>query len=77
MIGGQYEKDDVRGSVGTGMVTLRIPLGTCCERSTYRINSLDRRMVAPIVRDIDIITSAGPFGMVKILNNLVRVNFDQ
>ncbi|MCH2203262.1 MAG: inverse autotransporter beta domain-containing protein [Fuerstiella sp.] len=59
VISGQYEHDDVRGSVGTGMLTMRIPFGPCRGRCTRRLKPMDRRMVTPIVRDIDIITNTG------------------
>jgi parallel beta helix pectate lyase-like protein/inverse autotransporter-like protein with beta domain len=62
VLSGQYEHDDVRDSVGTAMITMRIPFGRGGGRSGSRVRGLDRRMVAPIVRDIDIITNAGPFG---------------
>jgi len=56
VISGQYEHDDVRGSVGTGMLTVRIPIGP---GDAKPLSPLDRRMVAPIVRDVDIITNTG------------------
>ena len=59
VLAGQYEYDDVRDSNGAAYVTVRIPLG--CKRCAPRLCGLARRMVAPIVRDIDIITVAGPF----------------
>jgi hypothetical protein len=45
VISGQYEYDDVRGSVGTGMLTVRIPFGPGGGRSGYRMSALERRMV--------------------------------
>ncbi|MCA9248939.1 MAG: inverse autotransporter beta domain-containing protein [Planctomycetales bacterium] len=57
VLAGQIENDDIRGTVGTGTVTLRIPFGRGGGASGYRLAGIDRRMVAPIVRDIDIITS--------------------
>ena len=59
VISGQYEHDDVRGSVGSGMLSMRIPFGPGGGRCGSRLGSLNRRMVTPIVRDIDIITNPG------------------
>ena len=57
MIGGEYRYDDVREDVSSALVSLRIPL-----RSKFQIRStdrLERRMMNPIVRDIDIVTNIG------------------
>ena len=56
---GQYEHDDVRGSVGTGMLTLRIPFGRGTSRPRGLLRGLNRRMVAPIERNTDIVSLAG------------------
>ncbi|MEM7811237.1 MAG: hypothetical protein AAF532_07155 [Planctomycetota bacterium] len=61
VIAGQYEHDDVRGSVGTGSVTVRVPLSGLFgigPPARARLTGLDRRMVAPVVRDVDIVTNA-------------------
>lgn len=44
------------------MLTVRIPLGRGGQRSCSRLSRLNRRMVTPIVRDVDIVTNAGAFG---------------
>lgn len=54
---GQYEYDDVRGSQATGMVNVRIPFGPGGGRTGRRLSGLARRMVAPIERDVDIVTN--------------------
>ena len=59
---GQYEHDAVRGSQGTGIVNVRIPFGLGGGRKNCSLGCLDRRMVAPIVRNNSIITNAGAFG---------------
>lgn len=61
VLSGQYEHDDVRGSVGTGMVTLRMPFGPGGGRNRGSMSPLDRRMVSPIVRDVDVVTQGGTF----------------
>lgn len=67
---GQYEYDEVRGSVGQGFVNVRIPLGPCGTRKPTKLNLLDRRMVTPIVRDIDIITNVARAGNLDLAENL-------
>jgi len=57
VLGGQYQHDDVRGSLGTGTVSVRIPFGPGGGRKNRRLRGLARRMVAPIERDIDIVTN--------------------
>lgn len=53
----QYEHDQIRGSVGSGMLSLRIPFGKGRKSSDRKLNALGRRMVNPIVRDIDIVSN--------------------
>ena len=57
---GQYEYDKVRGEVSTGLLTLRVPIGP--DRCRPKLRGLNRRMVTPVIRDIDVITDAGAFG---------------
>jgi parallel beta-helix repeat protein len=56
MIGGQFQWDDVRGDVTSGLVSVRIPLGCKTRR---RPNRLQRRMLNPIVREPTIVTNTG------------------
>jgi len=65
---GQYEHDDVRGSQSTGIASVRIPFGPGGRRRGRQLKGLARRMVAPIERDIDIVTNAGAFGAVEAAN---------
>ncbi len=57
VFGARYEHDDVRDSQWTGTVGVRIPFGPGGGRSGRRLQGLARRMVAPIERDIDIVTN--------------------
>ncbi|MEM9352335.1 MAG: right-handed parallel beta-helix repeat-containing protein [Planctomycetota bacterium] len=57
VFGARYEHDDVRDSQWTGSVGVRIPFGPVGGRSGRRLQGLARRMVAPIERDIDIVTN--------------------
>ena len=59
---GQYEHDAVRGSQGTGIINIRIPFGPGGGNCNPALGCLNRRMVAPIVRNSTIITNAGAFG---------------
>lgn len=61
----QYEYDDVRGSVEQGFLSVRIPLGPCGCRKGTKLNLLDRRMVTPVVRDIDIVTNVAAGGPIQ------------
>ena len=70
-IGVETQYDESRGSRTAGLVRLRLPLGTGdlkdndgnddCDAASYAaINSgLDRRMVTPVVRDVDIVVGSG------------------
>lgn len=61
VLGGQVEYDDVRGTQGTGMFTVRIPFGRGGSRSN-RLTPFERRMVNPIVRDVDVVTNTTQTG---------------
>ncbi|MAX40678.1 right-handed parallel beta-helix repeat-containing protein [Gimesia sp.] len=53
VLAGQYQYDEVRGSQGTGLLTVRIPLPG--NGDSQKLTRFQRRMVNPIVRDIDIV----------------------
>ncbi|MDB4802547.1 inverse autotransporter beta domain-containing protein [bacterium] len=66
----QYEYDDVRGSVSQGFLNVRIPLAPGgCKGCRPKMNLLDRRMVTPIVRDIDIVTNVAQDGRIEGAKN--------
>jgi len=65
VLAAQYEHDRLRGSVGTGLVQMRIPLGRNKGKRTGQLRGLNRRMVAPIVRDMDVVTNAGALGVAE------------
>lgn len=50
--GVEIQRDDPRGTQGFGVLTLRIPLGS----GARRLEARERRMVDPIVRDVDIVS---------------------
>jgi hypothetical protein len=53
-LGAEYQDDDVRGSQSFLSVRLRIPLGGD-KSEGRRMNYQERRMTAPVVRDVDIV----------------------
>ncbi|MCH9654565.1 MAG: right-handed parallel beta-helix repeat-containing protein [Planctomycetes bacterium] len=80
VLAGQYQYDELRGSQGTGMVTIRVPLPG--NGDSQRLNRFQRRMVTPIVRDIDIVLNQarGPVEQAKlqqtgqVLNNITIID---
>lgn len=59
VLSGQYDYDGMRGGVGTGLVSVRIPIGRHSRKAGTRLTGLNRRMVAPIVRNVGIVTQTG------------------
>ncbi|MCR9232325.1 MAG: right-handed parallel beta-helix repeat-containing protein [bacterium] len=57
VLAGQYQHDDVRGSQGEGLLTVRIPLPG--NGDSQKLTRFQRRMVNPIQRDIDIVLNQG------------------
>lgn len=53
VLAGQFQHDDVHGSQGTGLLTVRIPLPG--NGNSQKLTRFQRRMVNPIVRDLDIV----------------------
>lgn len=60
VLGGEVQYDDVRGTQTIGTVTLRIPLGPAPLHRGRPLSPFERRFVAPIRRDIDVVTNIGP-----------------
>lgn len=69
-IGGEWQNDDPRGSQGFASARLRIPFSgfTGKKRTSKSFNTQERRMVDPIVRDIDVVTQAGAYGRSETAN---------
>jgi parallel beta-helix repeat protein len=57
LFGAEAQHDSVRGSQNFLSVRLRIPLGKTEERSR-QLTWQERRMTAPVVRDVDVVTNA-------------------
>jgi len=53
-----YQCDAVRGAQHIGLLTLRIPFGRGAGRNGRRMTRYERRMVEPIVRDVDVVTQS-------------------
>lgn len=61
MLGAETQDDNVRGGQHFVSLRLRIPFGGKERRST--LTAQERRMTAPVIRDIDVVTQAGAFGV--------------
>ncbi|QDT96463.1 right-handed parallel beta-helix repeat-containing protein [Gimesia aquarii] len=80
VLAGQYQYDELRGSQGTGMLTIRVPLPG--NGDSQKLTRFQRRMVNPIVRDIDIVLNQarGPVEQAKlqqtgqVLNNITVID---
>jgi len=60
-LGAEWQHDEPRGGQGFVSARLRIPLQPERERSR-RLTAQERRMTAPVQRDVDIVAQAGTFG---------------
>jgi hypothetical protein len=60
-LGAEWQNDEARGSQGFLSARLRIPLQPEKERSRT-LTAQERRMTAPIQRDVDIVAQAGAYG---------------
>ena len=58
MMGVEAQWDEPRGSQAFGLASLRIPLDVFSDKSKRRkLTGLDRRMLQPVIRDVDVVTS--------------------
>lgn len=57
-LGAEWQDDDIRGSQGFASLRLRLPLQND-SRPASRLSPQEHRMAEPVVRDIDIVASAG------------------
>ena len=58
MMGVEAQWDEPRGSQAFGLASLRIPLDVFSDKSTRkRLTGLDRRMLQPVIRDVDVVTN--------------------
>jgi hypothetical protein len=56
-LGAEYQDDNARGGQGFVSARIRIPLGS--DKNTgYKMNWQERRMAAPTVRDVDVVTQS-------------------
>lgn len=67
-IGAEWQRDTPRGSQGFLSARLRIPLQIFGGTKTRKdLSYMERRMVDPIIRDVDIVSQAGMFGSSEVL----------
>ena len=58
MMGVEAQWDEPRGSQAFGLFSLRIPFDVFSEKSKRKaLKGLDRRMLQPVIRDVDVVTS--------------------
>ena len=58
MMGVEAQWDEPRGSQAFGLVSLRIPFDVLADKSKRNaLKGLDRRMLQPVIRDVDVVTS--------------------
>ena len=58
MMGVEGQYDEPRGGQAFGLVSLRIPFDVFADKSRRRaLKGLDRRMLQPVIRDVDVVTS--------------------
>ena len=58
MMGVEAQWDDPRGSQAFGLASLRIPFDVFSDKSQRKaLKGLDRRMLQPVIRDVDVVTS--------------------
>ncbi len=68
-LGAEWQTDKVRGGQGFLSASLVIPLQAGKARSS-RLTPQERRMVAPIVRDVDIVVQGGAYGAAETATQL-------
>ena len=58
MMGVEAQWDEPRGSQAFGLASLRIPFDVFSDKSKRKaLKGLDRRMLQPVIRDVDVVTS--------------------
>ena len=58
MMGVEAQWDEPRGSQAFGLASLRIPFDVFADKSKRKaLTGLDRRMLQPVIRDVDVVTS--------------------
>ncbi|NIZ02528.1 inverse autotransporter beta domain-containing protein [Thalassospira lucentensis] len=60
-LGAEIQHDNPRGTKGFASFRLRIPLQNFGDAPKPRLTAMERRMTAPIIRDIDVVSQAGQF----------------
>jgi hypothetical protein len=69
MLGAEVTYDDVRDTQAFGLIQLRIPFGAVAKgKHGPVLNRLERRMVDPIVRDVDVVSGTGRGAPIPAIN---------
>ena len=71
MMGVEAQWDEPRGSQAFGLASLRIPFDVFSDKTKRKaLKGLDRRMLQPVIRDVDVVTSEAdlPTETVPLLN---------
>src|SRR5690606_22563572 len=68
MIGAEVTHDNVRNTQAFGLIQLRIPFGAVTKTNTPQLTALERRMVDPVVRDVDVVTAAQVTNTTQVLS---------
>ena len=69
MMGVEAQWDEPRGSQAFGLASLRIPFDVFSDKSERtQLTGLDRRMLQPVIRDVDVVTSE--FDVVEVTDAL-------
>lgn len=63
-LGLEHQHDDPRGSQTFALARLSIPLGGP-ERDGRRPTPMERRMTAPVIRDVDVVSQTGTYGDIE------------
>ncbi|MGB1087645.1 MAG: inverse autotransporter beta domain-containing protein, partial [Alphaproteobacteria bacterium] len=67
VLGGEVQRDDIRGTEAYGTVQIRVPLQST---KAKRLTGLDRRMLNTVQRDVDIVTNLIP-GVDEIIEDVI------
>lgn len=65
-LGAEWQNDNPRGSQGFISARIHIPL-QFSGKSKARLKPMERRMIDPVIRDIDIVSQAGTYGRAEII----------
>jgi hypothetical protein len=71
-LGTEIQNDGPRGTQGFAVARLRIPLQFWDTPKVAQLTPMERRMTAPVVRDVDIVSQAGQFSAPETATQLAN-----